>query len=455
MSNSEETIAIVAGGEHNLKPMRATKSGGALKGCVRVPGDKSISHRALMLGASAIGETKISGLLASEDVLATAGAMKALGAHVEQDEDGVWRVHGVGVGGFLEPDDVLDFGNAGTGSRLTMGLVTGSNVTCTFVGDKSLSSRPMGRILNPLREMGLQVLAHSGDRLPLTLKGPDLVLPIEYRVPMASAQVKSAVLMAGLASHGVTTVIEPVMTRDHTERMFEGFGAEIDIETQTDGTRIIRLSGRPNLKPQSIDVPADPSSAAFLMVAGLIVPGSEITIENVMLNETRTGLITTLQDMGADLEILNERKNGGETVGDVKVRHSELKAVDVPADRAPSMIDEYPVLAVAAAFANGTTRMTGLDELRVKECDRLAVTARGLETCGVTCEEGKDWLTVTGGVVQGGGLVNVQMDHRIAMSFLVMGLAADKDINVDDTTHIATSFPNFVELIGSLGGELV
>ncbi|MEO1066312.1 MAG: 3-phosphoshikimate 1-carboxyvinyltransferase [Pseudomonadota bacterium] len=430
----------------------AAKDG--LKGRVRVPGDKSISHRVLMLGASAIGKTTASGLLESEDVLATADAMRALGATVHRDEDGIWHVNGLGIGGFLEPNQPLDFGNAGTGSRLCMGLVAGSGIACTFIGDASLSSRPMGRILNPLREMGVQVIASSGDRLPLTLKGPDMVLPITYRVPMPSAQVKSAVLLAGLGSPGTTTVIEPVMTRDHTERMLTGFGADLSVETAEDGVRTITLKGPSELKPRHVDVPGDPSSAGFPIVAALITPGSDVTIENVLMNTTRTGLMETLLEMGADLTIENRRDAGGEEVADIRACHSILKGVDVPADRAPSMIDEYPVLAVAAAFADGVTTMHGLAELRVKECDRLAVTARGLEANGVDCVEGEDSLSVTGGLVPGGGTVAVHMDHRIAMSFLVMGGASDKPVHVDDTTHIATSFPSFQKLMSDLGAAL-
>lgn len=438
---------------HALQPMTSTPVARGLSGSARVPGDKSISHRALMFGALALGETQIKGLLESDDVLATARAMGLLGARLLRDDEGIWRVNGVGIGGFVEPSEPLDFGNAGTGSRLCMGLVAGSGIACTFVGDRSLSSRPMGRILNPLREMGVQVVAHSGDRLPLTLKGPDIVFPIEYRVPVPSAQVKSAVLLAGLGSPGITTVIEPVMTRDHTEKMLQGFGATLSVETAADGTRTITLQGQPELRAQKIDVPGDPSSAAFLIVAALIVPGSDITIENMLLNATRVGLIETLLEMGAKIEILNRRETGGESVGDVRVQYSALKGVDVPAHRAPFMIDEYPVLAIAASFAEGTTRMSGLEELRVKECDRLAVTARGLEANGVPCREGDDSLEVTGGQVRGGGRVAVHMDHRIAMSFLIMGLAADEPVHVDDTTHIATSFPNFGALMGALGAR--
>ncbi|MEM8795982.1 MAG: 3-phosphoshikimate 1-carboxyvinyltransferase [Pseudomonadota bacterium] len=434
--------------------MIARPRGKALTGALRVPGDKSISHRSLMLGASAVGETTIEGLLESEDVLATAAAMRALGAKVERDERGMFHVHGVGVGGFLEPDEVLDFGNAGTGSRLCMGLVAGSGIACTFIGDRSLSGRPMGRILDPLRRMGVDVIARSGDRLPLTLRGPDLLIPIEYRVPMPSAQVKSAVLLAGLGSPGITTVIEPVMTRDHTERMLKGFGADIDVTVNDEGAHAITLRGKPDLKPQEIEVPGDPSSAAFAIVAALIVPGSDVTVEGVLLNETRTGLLATLIEMGGDIQIVNERETGGERIGDLHVRASHLSGVRVPAERAPFMIDEYPVLAVAAAFAEGETVMEGLAELRVKECDRLAVTARGLEANGIDCTEGDESLSVRGGRVSGGGTVAVHMDHRIAMSFLVMGIAAENPVSVDDTTHIATSFPNFVLLMSDLGADL-
>lgn len=439
---------------HDLRPLTTRPATSGLNGTICVPGDKSISHRSLMFGALAIGETTVRGLLESDDVIATANAMRALGAVVNRDEEGIWHIWGVGVGGFIEPAAPLDFGNAGTGSRLCMGLVAGSGVACTFIGDASLSSRPMGRILNPLREMGVQVVAHSGDKLPLTLKGPDMVYPITYQVPMPSAQVKSAVLMAGLGSHGVTTVIEPVMTRDHTEKMLQGFGAELTVETAEDGVRTISLVGQPKLRPQNIAVPGDPSSAAFPIVAALITPGSDVTIENVLLNKTRTGLVQTLLEMGADIAIENRRETGGEELGDLRVKYSKLIGVEVPAERAPFMIDEYPVLAVAASFAQGTTLMNGLAELRVKECDRLAVTARGLQENGVDCVEGKDTLTVTGSIKPvGGGTVCVHMDHRIAMSFLVMGLATQNPIRVDDTTHIATSFPNFTSLMNQLGAQ--
>ena len=436
-----------------LSPLAAVTSG-PLKGRIRVPGDKSISHRSLMFGAITLGDTQISGLLEAEDVLGTAQAMRALGATVTRSGEGAWRVTGLGVGGLLEPAAVMDFGNAGTGSRLTMGLVGGHSIAATFVGDASLSRRPMGRILNPLRQMGVDVIARAGDRLPLTLKGPETLTPITYRVPMASAQVKSAVLLAGLNAPGVTTVIEPVATRDHTEKMLAGFGAEIEVAVAADGVRTIRVQGRPNLKPQAIVVPGDPSSSAFAVVAGLIVPGSDVVVENVLLNPLRTGLFTTLIEMGADLTIENERVSGGESVGDVHVRHSRLKGVRVPAERAPSMIDEYPILSVAAAFAEGETLMEGLEELRVKESDRLSAVAHGLAVNGVAVREGEASLAVTGGAATiGGGLVPTHLDHRIAMSFLVLGLAGHKPVTVDDTQTIATSFPNFLSLMTELGAR--
>ncbi|WP_319772481.1 3-phosphoshikimate 1-carboxyvinyltransferase [Breoghania sp.] len=439
---------------HATKPMTA-RSGGALSGRIRVPGDKSISHRSLMFGALSVGETQIEGLLEAEDVLSTGSAMRALGARVERVGEGAWRVEGVGVGGLCEPDRVLDFGNAGTGARLTMGLVASHAITTTFIGDASLSRRPMGRVLEPLREMGAEVLARSGDRLPLTIRGPQTALPITYRVPVPSAQVKSAVLLAGLNAPGITTVIEPIATRDHTERMLLGFGAELEITQNEAGERVMRLKGQCELKPQAITVPGDPSSAAFMIVAALIVPGSDVMVENVLLNPHRTGLFTTLREMGADLTIENVRETGGEKLGDVRARHSKLKGVTVPAERAPSMIDEYPVLSMAAAFAEGETRMLGLHELTVKESDRLAAVADGLTANGVPHEKGPDWLLVRGAEsVAGGGTVTTHLDHRIAMSFLVLGLASNKPVSVDDGAPIATSFPGFTELFARLGGSI-
>ena len=438
------------------QPATARRSSG-LSGRARMPGDKSISHRSMMFGALASGETRITGLLEGEDVLRTAAAMKAMGAGIEKHGD-EWVVRGMGNGCLLEPTEPLDFGNAGTGSRLTMGLVGTYDMTTTFVGDAALSKRPMGRVLDPLRLMGVEVVSSAeGDRMPLTLRGPRVATPITYRVPMASAQVKSAVLLAGLNAPGVTTVIETVMTRDHTEKMLKGFGATIEVETDANGARHIRVQGQTPLAGVTIAVPGDPSSAAFPLVAALIVPGSDIVIENVLMNPTRTGLITTLLEMGASIELLNRRDAGGEDVADLRVRSSELKGVSVPADRAPSMIDEYPVLAVAASFAEGETLMQGLDELRVKESDRLAAVARGLEANGVDCTEGKDWLSVRGrpgGRGLGGGTVATHLDHRIAMSFLVMGLASEKPVTVDDRAMIATSFPEFMGLMARLGASI-
>jgi 3-phosphoshikimate 1-carboxyvinyltransferase len=441
----------------SAKPSPATaRRSGPLAGTVRVPGDKSISHRALMFGGIASGETRITGLLEGEDVLRTGEAMRAFGARIDR-AGGEWIVRGVGNGCLLEPGSPLDFGNAGTGSRLTMGLAGVYDMRTTFVGDASLSGRPMKRVLDPLREMGVQVEAAPGDRMPITLRGPRHAAPITYRVPMASAQVKSAVLLAGLNTPGITTVVEPVMTRDHTEKMLAGFGAEIEVETDREGIRSIRIQGQGKLAGQTILVPGDPSSAAFPLVAALIVPGSDIVIENVLMNPTRTGLVATLIEMGASIELANRRDAGGEEVADMRVRSSDLRGVSVPVDRAPSMIDEYPVLAVAAAFAEGETVMEGLEELRVKESDRLAAVARGLEANGVECREGEASLSVKGrpgGRGIGGGTVATHLDHRIAMAFLVMGLAAEKPVTVDDRAMIATSFPQFMGLMGGLGAQI-
>ncbi|WP_298962269.1 3-phosphoshikimate 1-carboxyvinyltransferase [uncultured Roseibium sp.] len=441
---------------HNNAPAPLTTSSGShLTGTIRVPGDKSISHRSLMFGTLAVGRTTVTGLLESEDVLATANAMRAVGATIEKHDDGRYTVDGIGLGSLLEPENVIDFGNAGTGVRLTMGIFGSHNIAATFVGDASLSKRPMGRVLNPLRDMGTSVIARDGDRLPASIRGAELAMPITYRVPMPSAQVKSAVLLAGLNAPGETTVIEPIATRDHTEKMLKGFGAQISVSLNDDGERVIKLQGQPELKPQDIDVPGDPSSAGFPLVAALIVPGSDVTIENVLLNEHRTGLITTLIEMGGDIEIVNKRETGGEEVGDLRVKASLLKGITVPADRAPSMIDEYPVLAIAAAFAEGDTFMPGLEELRVKESDRLAAVARGLEANGIPCVETEDTLTVTGGSnVIGGGTVTTHLDHRIAMAFLVLGMAAHKPVTVDDGAVIATSFPTFTTLFEDLGATL-
>ena len=437
------------------KPATAHKSP-ALKGNARVPGDKSISHRSLMFGGLATGITRISGLLEGEDVINTGKAMVAMGAKVERD-GAEWIVHGTGNGNLREPEAALDFGNAGTGCRLTMGLAGVYGFATTYIGDASLSGRPMGRVLNPLHEMGVEVSSQPGDKLPVTLRGPKVPKAITYTLPMASAQVKSAVLLAGLNTPGITTVIEPIATRDHTEKMLQGFGAKLDVMVDAQGTRYISIVGQGELKGQTIAVPGDPSSAGFPLVAALIVPSSDVLIENVLMNPTRTGLILTLQEMGGNIEIVNPRKAGGEDVADLRVRGSELTGIDVPAARAPSMIDEYPVLAVAASFAKGETRMNGLDELRVKESDRLAAVARGLEANGVDCTEGHDWLTVRGrpdGRGLGGGTVATHLDHRIAMSFLVMGLASEKTVTVDDATMIATSFPEFMGLMQGLGAVI-
>ena len=445
---------------HAARPVRARRAG-PLAGTVQVPGDKSISHRAFLFGGLAAGTTRITGLLEGEDVIATGRAMRAMGAQIRKEGD-TWIVEGVGNGCLLEPEEALDFGNAGTGARLTMGLVGSYDFGTTFVGDASLSKRPMGRVLDPLRLMGTQVVARTGDRLPLSIRGPRVAAPIDYRVPIASAQVKSAVLLAALNAPGITTVIEPVPTRDHTERMLRGFGASLEIETDADGARHIRLEGQGALTgvPQ-FAVPGDPSSAAFPLVAALITPGSDVTIENVLMNPTRTGLLDTLLEMGADIEILDRRDEGGEDVADVRARHSQLKAVTVPEDRVPSMIDEFPVLSVAAAFAEGKTVMRGLDELRVKESDRLAAVAAGLAANGIGHEEGPDWLTVTGDPEgrgpsgrTGGGTVTTHLDHRIAMSFLVLGMALDAGVGVDDARMIATSFPEFEAMMRGLGAEL-
>ncbi|MFN3766029.1 MAG: 3-phosphoshikimate 1-carboxyvinyltransferase [Aliihoeflea sp.] len=440
------------------QPSPATaRAGHPLAGTVRVPGDKSISHRSLMFGGLAAGETRITGLLEGEDVLRTGEAMKAMGAVIVRT-GGEWIVQGTGNGALLEAETPLDFGNAGTGSRLTMGLVGTYDMETTFIGDDSLSKRPMKRVLDPLREFGTQIISSAeGDRMPLTLRGPRRAAPITYRVPMASAQVKSAVLLAGLNTPGITTVVEPIMTRDHTEKMLKGFGADLEVETDAKGVRHIRLVGEGKLTGRTIAVPGDPSSAAFPLVAALIVPGSDITIENVLMNPTRTGLIETLLEMGASIELLNRRDAGGEDVADLRVRHSELKGVTVPPSRAPFMIDEYPVLAVAASFAEGETVMEGVEELRVKESDRLTATADGLKVNGVTCVEGHEFLRVTGrpgGKGLGGGIVSTHLDHRIAMAFLVMGLAAEKPVTVDDRAMIATSFPEFMDLMASLGAEI-
>lgn len=428
----------------------------ALRGRVRVPGDKSISHRALILAAMTVGTTRITGLLEGADVLNTAQAMRLLGAWVDREEEGVWSVQGVGVGGFRQPEGALDFGNSGTGCRLVMGAVAGCPIAATFDGDASLRSRPMRRVLDPLERMGARVVSGGeGGRLPLALQGARDAVPIVYEPPAASAQLKSAVLLAGLAARGETVVIEKEATRDHTERMLKHFGAGIEVAPHGAHGRRIVLKGQPELVPAPVAVPADPSSAAFPLVAALITAGSDIVLEGVMMNPLRTGLFETLREMGAKIERLKAREEGGEEVADLRVRASQLRGVEVPAARAPAMIDEYLILAVAAAYAHGTTRMRGLSELRVKESDRLAATAEMLRVNGVdVAVEGDDLIVQGIGGVPGGGLVATHMDHRLAMSGLVMGLAAERPVTVDDTTFVATSFPGFAEMMRGLGAEL-
>jgi len=442
---------------HSSRPAAASPLSAArsrpLKGRVRPPGDKSISHRAFLMGLLACGETKVEGLLEGDDVMRTGKACQALGAAVERLGPGQWRIRGPGLGAILPPRETLDFGNAGTGSRLMMGVVGGHGITATFDGDASLRKRPMRRILDPLRLMGAQVLSEAdGGRCPIVLKGARDPAPIEYRTPVASAQIKSAVLLAGLNAPGATTVIEAQASRDHTEKMLAHFGAEVAVAVEGEGRRIT-LVGRPELRPATVTVPADPSSAAFPIVAALIVPGSDIVVEGVMMNPLRTGLLKTLGEMGAHIEALDRRLEGGEEVANLRVRQGALRGVDVPAARAPSMIDEYPILAVAAAFASGATRMRGLSELRVKESDRLAAVAAGLKAAHVDCAIEGDDLIVEGGRPRGGGLVATQMDHRIAMSFLIMGLASREPMAIDDAAMIATSFPEFRETMERLGAQ--
>ena len=436
------------------QPLTARRSG-PLHGRVRVPGDKSISHRALILGALTVGETRISGLLEGEDVLNTGKAVRALGATVERTGLGAWRLHGVGVAGFAEPAAPLDFGNSGTGCRLMLGAVAGCPITASFDGDASLRKRPMRRVLEPLERIGAHTLTANDGRLPLQLAGAREPIPIVYEPPVASAQLKSAVLLAGLAAPGETVVIEAEATRDHTEKMLTHFGADVRVEQHGAHGRRITLVGQPELMPRPIVVPADPSSAAFPLVAAAITPGSDVILEGVMLNPLRAGLIDTLAEMGAAIERLNARIEGGEDVADLRVRGSALRGVEVPAARAPAMIDEYPILAVAASFAEGTTVMRGLKELRVKESDRLAGTADMLRANGVTVEiEGDDLFVEGRGRAPGGGLVATHMDHRLAMSALVMGLASEQPVTIDDGSFIATSFPDFVALMRGLGADI-
>ena len=437
----------------------AARAAGPLAGHARVPGDKSISHRALMFAGTAVGETAIDGLLEGEDVLATARAMAALGAGVTRCEEAagpVWRVRGCGVGGLKAPDDVIDLGNSGTGARLLIGLIAGNPITAFLTGDASLRGRPMQRVMTPLAAMGASFVATAGDRLPLAVTGPEEPMAIDYALPVASAQVKSAVLLAGLGAAGATSVIEPTPTRDHTERLLRHFGAEVREATGAEGARTITLVGQPELVAAPVSVPADPSSAAFPAVAALLVPGSRLILDGVMTNPTRTGLYTTLAEMGAELAWDNARDAGGETVADLSVAAGPLTGVEVPAERAPSMIDEYPVLAVAAACAQGTTVMRGLAELRVKESDRLAATATGLAACGVDVETAADALVVhgRGRPPSGGAEIATALDHRIAMAFLVLGLAAERPVAIDDARPIGTSFPGFVKLMRGLGADI-
>ena len=437
-------------------PMTSRKCG-PLKGVAAVPGDKSISHRSLILGAMAVGETRITGLLEGSDVLDTASAMRAFGATVTDLGDGKWSVRGVGVGGFAEPDQVIDCGNSGTGVRLIMGAMATSPITATFTGDASLNGRPMGRVTDPLALFGCQAFGRAGGRLPMTLVGAADPVPVRYVVPVPSAQVKSAVLLAGLNAPGQTVVIEKEATRDHTERMLAGFGATLSV-AETDEGRVITLVGQPELQPQDIIVPRDPSSAAFPVCAALIVPGSDVLVPNIGLNPTRAGLFTTLQEMGADLTFENLREEGGEPVADLRARFSpDLHGVSVPSARAASMIDEYPVLSVVAAFASGVTEMRGVKELRVKESDRIDAMAKGLRAAGVAVDEGPDWWSVTGlghSNVPGGATVASELDHRIAMAFMVMGMASEKPVSVDDGGPISTSFPIFLTLMADLGAQI-
>jgi 3-phosphoshikimate 1-carboxyvinyltransferase len=428
-----------------------------LTGTFAAPGDKSVSHRALMLSALCIGKSRITGLLEGEDVLATAAAMRAMGATLDRQDDGTWVVQGVGVGGLSQPTSSLDMGNSGTAVRLLMGLVASYPMDVEFTGDASLCARPMDRIIDPLRSIGADFEASEGNTLPLVVHGTPTPLPSDYDVPVPSAQVKSAVILAGLNTPGTTTVLEREATRDHTENMLRAMGADISVTQTESGGRRISLTGPAELSAQDIVVPGDPSSAAFLIVAALTTPGSEMTVTNVGTNPLRTGLFRTLIEMGADLTMLNERVEGGEPVADIKVSYAPLKGVTVPADRAPSMIDEYPILAIAAAAAVGDTLMEGLGELRVKESDRLAAIVDGLSANGVSVESGDDWLRVvgTGGNISGGGTVATHLDHRIAMAFLVMGCSAKSPITIDEDEMIATSFPTFLGLMGQAGAEIV
>ena len=442
---------------HGPKQTLTARRAGPLKGEAHAPGDKSVSHRALILGALSVGETRITGLLEGEDVLRTAAAMRQLGAEVERLGDGEWAIHGVGVGGLQEPEDVIDCGNSGTGVRLIMGAMATHDFAATFTGDASLRSRPMRRVTDPLSRFGAVALGRSGERLPLTLKGAATPLPIEYETPVASAQVKSAVLLAALNAPGESAVIESAPTRDHTERMLKGFGAAVETDIEPGGRRVVRLLGQPELIGKPVQTPRDPSSAAFPIVAALIVEGSEVVAPRVGMNPTRIGLIETLREMGGDLTLENERIEGGEPVADIRARFSALKGIEVPPERAPTMIDEYPILSVAAACAEGETVMRGVGELRVKETDRIAAMAEGLRAAGVEVSEDAETMIVRGrgpGGVRGGADAASRLDHRIAMSFAVLGLAAEHPVTIDDAGPIATSFPSFLDLMRGLGADL-
>ena len=427
-----------------------------LRGDMPVPGDKSISHRALILGALAFGETVVEGLLEGEDVLRTAAALRALGAGVERGADGAWRVSGRGAGGLDEPDRVLDLGNSGTGVRLLMGVAAATPGATFLTGDASLRRRPMARVIDPLERMGARFVAREGGRLPLACVGPETLAPVEYTLPVASAQVKSAILLAGLAAPGETRIVEPRPTRDHTETMLRQFGAAVRVEERADGGRAVAVAGEAELAGRRVRVPADPSSAAFPVVAALVVPGSELRLAGVGMNPLRSGLYEILAEMGADLDIAPLEDDGGEPLADIAVRSGPLRGIEVPAEIAPRAIDEYPALAVAAAHAEGTTTMRGLAELRVKESDRLAAIARGLAACGVAVEEGEDSLVVhgTGGAIPGGATIAADMDHRIAMAFLALGLAAREGVRIDDGATIATSFPGFAGAMRRLGADI-
>lgn len=446
---------------HSARTPYTSSKASPLKGTPKIPGDKSISHRSLMFGGLAIGKTTVTGLLEGEDVLCTAQAMRQMGATITRHEDGTWECHGVGIGGLREPETALEMGNSGTSTRLLMGLIGGHNITATFIGDASLSKRPMNRVIKPLEQMGVTFQSREGGRLPVTSTGPQTLMPIEYRLPVASAQVKSAVLLAGLSAMGKTTVIEEKPTRDHTENMLRHFGIEVEVKDLNDGAQAISVTGQKDLKGAHIVVPNDPSSAAFPAVAALINLGSDITLNNILMNNRRSGIYETLIEMGADITYTNERNEGGEPVCDMRIKASQtLKGITVPAARVPSMIDEFPVLAVAAACAEGTTVMTGLEELRVKESDRLLMMYNGLKACGVDCEMGEDSLTIYGngsapaGLAQDHTPIETALDHRIAMSFLVLGTVTKNPVIIDDAAPIKTSFPDFIDLMNTLGTNL-